>query len=64
MPKGDCPTGFLLAGPQGIEPRSTVLETVILPLNHGPNLLFFGFGNFNLTVLSMFPTLLTKLLQL
>ena len=27
---------FILAGPRGFEPRSTVLETGILPLNYRP----------------------------
>ncbi len=29
---------FLFAGPRGIEPRPTVLETDVLPLNYGPNM--------------------------
>lgn len=27
---------FFIAGPRGIEPRLTVLETVVLPLNYRP----------------------------
>ena len=29
-------TVFLLAGPQGLEPRPTVPKTVVLPLDDGP----------------------------
>lgn len=32
-----------LAGPRGIEPRPTVLETVVLPLNYRPTLLLHLF---------------------
>ncbi len=33
--KSECNDDFL-AGPEGIEPSLTVLETVVLPLNYGP----------------------------
>src|SRR3989344_4090262 len=32
-----CKRILTLAGPRGIEPRLTVLETVVLPLNYRPN---------------------------
>ena len=38
MKKGPFPDQlFLLAGAEGIEPSSTVLETAVLPLNHAPS---------------------------
>ena len=36
-PRTKTAYAFLFAGPRGFEPRSTVLETVILPLNYRPN---------------------------
>ena len=48
------PLGFvlLLAGPRGLEPRPTVLETVILPLNYRP-FCFFCDAYTSLTGLGM-----------
>ncbi len=35
-PSTETVLGFIIAGPRGFEPRSTVLETAILPLNYRP----------------------------
>ena len=36
-----------MAGAEGIEPSSTVLETAVLPLNHAPRALYGATGIIN-----------------